>query len=434
MIWLGFAAMALAVLAVVLWPLLKGVPQALDRNVYGVSVFKDQLTEVERDLARGVITATEAEAARLEIQRRLLAATKSSTVSADDDPAKRAGLTAAMAVLVPFLALGIYMSLGAPDLPQQQSDARAADDLLGDMDVLVEQLAARVNAEPENPQGWALLSRTYRQLGRFPEALDAFRRLMTLVPNDAMTFAEFGELNTAAAGGTINAEAHDAFVASLRQDRNEPRAQFYLGLEQAQTGNAQNAIAIWRALTAGAPADAPWLATVREQMAQIAQEAGAMPMAVEPRHALDVLGEPAPTDAPLDPQGPDVSAVQERFSPENLTMIQGMVGGLAARLENQPEDFDGWMMLGRSYIVLKNMEGAAAAYEKAITLRPDDVTAMMAQELKRNPQQPEALFVLGLTRVHAGDAANARDLWTEADAGASPELKAEIARRLSTLK
>lgn len=437
MIWLLFAAMTLAALAAVLWPLLKGAPQAADRSVYGVSVFKDQLAEVERDLARGVITAAEAEAARLEIQRRLLAAARAETAQGNDDPARRAGLTAILAVLVPFTALGLYLSLGAPDLPDEPRAARQQN--LDDMDALVEKLAARVNAEPDNPQGWALLARSYRQLGRFPEALDAYRRLMTLIPNDAAAFAELGELYAAVAGGVINAEAHAAFVAALRQDRSEPRAQFYLGLEQAQTGGAENAIAIWRALTADAAEDAPWLAAVREQMAQVAQDSGVMPMAVEPRHALDVLGEtaeapPDPQSDPLlDPGGPDVSAVKDRFSPENLAMIQGMVGSLAARLEGEPEDFDGWMLLGRSYTVLQDAAGAAMAYEKAAALRPDAVAAAMESELARNASQPDALFVLGLARWKAGDAAGARTLWAEAEATAPPELKAEIERRRGQL-
>ena len=308
-------------------------------------VFRDQLLELDRDVERGVITTAEAEAARLEIQRRLLAAGKELPVPVRTDaPGQRAALTAAIAVLVPFAALGVYLTVGAPQLigkvTQHATQEPAGGHTDAEMAALVDKLAARVRATPNDPEGWSLLARSERQLERFADAGDAYKHLIALQPDQADGYAGFGEAAIGAAGGTVTPEAHDAFIHALQIDRSEPRSRFYLGLEQAQAGNAKNAIAIWREMTASAPADAPWVNTVREQMGAVAQDAGIMPMSVPPRHALEVVSDasqpPAAGAAPpppvaekqmdtapsaaADPAAPDLSAIKDRFTPEQQEM------------------------------------------------------------------------------------------------------------------
>jgi cytochrome c-type biogenesis protein CcmH len=269
---------------------------------------------------------------------------------------------------------------------------------------------------------------------RYADAGEAYRNLMRLQPEDADGFAGFGEMSTAANGGMVTPEAHAAFVQALKLEHDEPRGQFYLGLEKAQTGDAEAAIAIWRALTASAPQDASWLPMVRGQMAQVAQAANVMPMSVTPRYALDAVGTAdAPTQAaapstPEDPSTPDVGAIEGRFSPENLQMIQGMVGGLAARLKDNPNDYDGWMMLGRSYTVLNNAAGAKDAYIHAAKLKPTEAMPKM--------QLAEVLLHEGEARAAAGDTKGARKLWQEAIAPlpAGAPLRDQIAQRLNALK
>lgn len=473
MIWILCGLVTLVVVAALLWPLLRGTAPAADRAAYDMTVFRDQLKELDRDQERGVITAAEAGAARVEIQRRLLAASRAEPTSVKTDaPGSRAAVTAAIAILVPFMALGAYLAVGAPQFAEKQKapEAQAAGHPDSEMNALVEKLAARVHETPENPEGWSLLARSYRQLQRFSEAADAYKHLIALTPNDADAYAGFGEATTAAGTGLVTEEARDAFIHALKIDPTEPRARFYLGLALAQAGKPEAAIAVWRDLTASAPQGAPWLDTVREQMASVAQDAGIMPMSVKPMDALAAFSGQAPQVAATlaspsqaaasDPGNPDMRALKGKVSDSNLEMIKGMVGGLAARLKDNPNDYDGWMKLGRAYTVLQNISGAKDAYAHAIKLKPTELAPklQLADLLARETdfdkplpadlvnvagdihtleaKEPDALFILGLDKANKGDAKGARTLWQSAldVLPAETPLRTEIDRRMAALR
>jgi cytochrome c-type biogenesis protein CcmH len=478
MIWALLAGLALAVVAALIWPLIRDASTP-DDGPRDVMVLKDQLAEIDRDLARGVINATEADALKLEIQRRLLTAARRPALAVWREGAGlRSALTALLAVAVPLFAFAIYMNLGAPTLKPTVSQASNASQPSAqdpEMAGLVDQLAERLAGDPNNIEGWTLLARSYRQMERYEDALQAYKHVVSLQPKDAEPYANYGEMLMTVANGNISPEAEQAFMAALQRDRNDPRSRFYVGLAAAQNGDAKTAIAIWRDLTAGAPQDAPWLEMVRGQMFQVAQSAAVMPMNVEPKHPLDlkpVSGKPvAPAPKvtaatpppqpsavqPGDPDditSPDVSAIKEQFSDENLAQIQAMVGSLAGRLENEPGDYNGWMMLGRSYMVLRNSDGAKKAFEKAMSLRPDDIQPKLsyagvlmnetnlnaptplpkelvkisADILKLAPDHAEALFVRGLAAFKSGDKTSAARDFTAAKKNANKALSAEIDR------
>ena len=455
MIWLLIGFAAVAAVAALLWPLLRTSNIAPDRAAYNVAVFQDQLKEVDRDLERGVLTADEAGAARLEIQRRIIAAGKvSGGAVAADSPLRRRLTAGAVAVAVPALAVAVYLSVGHPMVPaaEPRPEAASHDEDEAQIAKMVEQLAAKVAANPNDAQGLILLARTYRQIGHFDEAVAAYQRLIALQP-DAETYAGLGEAMTTASGGNVTPEAHQAFYKALTLDRNEPRARFYLGLEFALKGDAKTAIAIWRDLQAGSPPDAPWVPVVREEMAQVAQAAGIPPMSVTPVHPLDILPADGTAVAAASPQ-PAATPDASGFSTEQRQMIEGMVGGLAARLEQNPADFEGWMMLGKSYTVLKKPDDAAKAYEKAMALKPAEiqpklqyaavlisgatgpappsVVKALKDALALDPKNAEALYLTGLSAAHAGDTATARKSFEQVP-DASP-LKAEAAKQLQGLR
>lgn len=452
MIWIGFAALTLVCVAGLVWPLMRNAGRIADQTEADQAVYKAQLEEVERDLADGVLNVDEAETARIEIKRRLLAADRRSVSGVRTDaPALRMGTVAGVAVAVPFLTLAVYLSVGSPNLPGAPVAERRAEALehpdQADMSVLIEQLADRLREDPNSTEGWVLLARSYRQANRVGEAAAAYRRALSTGSQDPVVLAEFGEVLIASNDGTVTPEAVNVLEAVLRVERREPRARFYLGLARAQAGDASDAIAIWRDLTASATGDAPWLAMVREQMGEIAMSAGVMPMTVTPRHPLDAT--PAAKDTPVatgaaegavppaddEDFRPDVSGIAERFSRPELEMIQEMVGGLEARLEFGPEDFDGWMQLGRSYGVLGDTKKAANAYRKAIALRPDavlphvqladlllrsigsadaitdEIVDLSARILVLDSDNPDGLFISGLAAASVGDAAVARRHW-----------------------
>lgn len=472
MIWIAFG-ISLVVVAVLAWPVLRRGQSTATRADYDITVFQDQLKEVDRDLGRGVLTASEADAARLEIQRRILAVGRApaETVTTGSNRSRLVGV-GITAVAVPLIALGVYLQVGTPDPEQAQLaalEARGADGEMStsDIDALVDRLAARVASEPNNPEGYAILGRTYRELGRFEEAAQAFKRLTELQPN-AEAYSSLGEVLSAMQNGRVTEEAHAALMSALTLDRNDPRARFYLGLEQAGNGNPKNAIAIWRELTASAPTDAPWVDMVRQQMAAVAQDASIAPMSVEPKHPLDLLPQDAKATAqamaatkPAAP-APAAPMAGPGDNPEQTKMIEGMVAGLATRLEQNPADYDGWMMLGRSYTVLRQPDKAGDAYKKAIALKPTDVAPRLqyagllmmdvdpnaqtplpaelnttvGEILKLQPEHPEALYLAGLGRAKTGDAAGARGFWQKAQKATQEgsALRNEIDRRLQLLR
>jgi cytochrome c-type biogenesis protein CcmH len=463
-------ALSLLVAGVLAWPVIRRAQPAETRAAYDLTVFQDQLKEVDRDLARGVLTASEADAARLEIQRRILAAGRAPAekINTGTNRSRWIGI-AVTAVVVPLIAVGAYLQVGTPDPAKAQLAAADSEDGMSqsDMDALVDRLAARVASDPENPDGFALLGRTYRELGRFAEAADAFKRLVQLQPS-AEAYSSLGEALSAAQNGRVTEEAHAAMMSALAADRTDARARFYLGLEQAGKGNARDAIAIWRDLTAEAPTDAGWVDMVRQQMAAVAQDANIAPMSVEPKHPLDLLPrdpkakEQAVAAAKAAPPAPAAPSASPADNPEQTKMIQGMVEGLAARLAQNPDDYDGWMMLGRSYTVLRQPDKAGEAYKKAIGLKPKDVaprlqyagllmmdvdpnataplpaelSTTVAEILKLQPEQPEGLYLAGLGRAKAGDTAGARGYWQKAQkvTAEGSALRTEIDRRMALLK
>ncbi len=452
MIWLSYAVLTLAAVTLLIWPVIRNAKTTAQETEADQSVYRAQLDEVERDLSHGILTDAEAETARVEIKRRLLAASRRSGPSDDKNaPAIRMFAVTAIAVTVPFGALAIYLSIGTPGLPAAGSEDRRAEALanpdMADFDILIEDLADRLRQDPDSSEGWVLLARSYRQVNRLEESASAYRRALAIGATNVETYTEFADTLTALNNGTVTPEAADIFRAVLRTNRDEPRSRFYLGLAEAQAGNVANAIAIWRDLTADAPADAPWLAMVRDQMGQVAMASNIMPMTVTPRHPLDGEAVPSPAIAAPLQQGvipeadeedfrPDVSALAGRFSGDELVMIQEMVGGLEARLEFGPEDYDGWMQLGRSYGVLGDTEKSANAYRQATQLRqqaieprilladlllktvspsasiPDEVSALSEEILKLDDNNPDGLFIAGLSAASVGDITGARTHWT----------------------
>lgn len=473
MIWLSFAVLTLVTVAALAWPMVRGQQGARTDAEADQAVYQGQLEEVERDLGDGLISEAEAETARIEVKRRLLAASRRTEKSSGSDaPALRMAMVAAVAVVVPFFTLAVYMSIGSPGQQAMPVEQRRADALehpdQADLGLLIEQLSERLREDPDSTEGWILLARSYRQMDRIGEAVSAYRRALATGVEDPIVYAEFGDTLVAANGGTVPPEATDVFRAVLNADREEPRARFYLGLARAQSGDAADAIAIWRDLTASAPPNAPWVNMVREQMGQVAMSANVMPMSVTPRHPLDAEGArppaPAATESAAAPPAdeedfrPDVSALEGRFSGDEMAMIQEMVGGLEARLEFGEEDYDGWVQLGRSYGVLGNAEKSADAYRRANEIRPDailsrvqladlllrqagdqtvpmEVIELSQEILDVDADNPDGLFISGLAAASLGDFDLARQRWTKLMTVLPPGDSARdaVSRRLSEL-
>jgi cytochrome c-type biogenesis protein CcmH len=433
-LWLALAAMAAAAAALVALPLLRRAAAERPRAEYDLAIYRDQLREIDRDRAQGLLTEAEAEAARTEVGRRLLAAAPADPAGdAPRDPAAggRGWVLAALAAVLPAVALAVYLTHGAPGLPSQPAAEHLAERSgSGNDEALVAELARRMRERPDDSQGWALLGRSLMSLGRAAEAADAYGRAAALVTHDADVHARLGEARFQAADGVVTPAAQQAFEAALAVDPKEPRARYYLGLADLQAGREREALDRWLALETDSPPDAPWRATLANRIDAVAARLGVDPKTTRRAGAAPPEREPATRG----PTAEDVAAAQQMPPEARMAMIRSMVDGLASRLEAQPDDVEGWMRLGRSYAVLGEAEKSRDAYGRAAHLRPDDLAvqsayatslyeaagegtpapelaATLQRILARDPANGQALWLSGLVAARGGDKAAARSHW-----------------------
>lgn len=407
-------ALAAAVAAVLAWPALRRRAQAPARLDYDLAVFQDQLREVARDRERGLIDDKEAEAARTEIERRMLAAAgdsagdglrPASAAPIEESPAADRKLTRSFVLLVaglaPAAAFALYLFLGQPGVPDfphaqrkdevaaAQSRQAAAERLreqVPDLDNAIARLAQRLEQEPNDVVGWTMLGRSYGALGRFDDAARAWGRAHALSPADAEIALPYAEMLLQTDDARAPAEAARVLGPVLAAKPLDPRARYYVGLARAQGGDIQGAMQAWIDLAALSPADAPWLPVVMDQIGRAGKELGVDPRQTPPseetlrrvaRGEKAQAPDPAPPPAERSaaaPSGPpplsreQMEAAKDMTPAERETMIRGMVERLAQRLKENPNDREGWLRLARAYEVLGEAEKAKDARAKAAAL------------------------------------------------------------------
>lgn len=261
------------------------------------------------------------------------------------NPSGRMTFGVGLAVLF-ALALGLlYPRLGRPDLasiahaPGESTSVPAPDP---ELVKLVPQLEARMKAAPGDPRGWRLLGWSYERLGRFGDAVGAYQRAFALEPDSSDDLSSQGEALTQAANGMVTPGARGLFTRALGVNPADPRARYFLAMAKDEDGDHAGAMADWIALIKSAPPDAPWVADVRTFVAKVAADRG-----------IDLASQ---LSGGQDPQ---------------QAMIRAMVDRLAAQLEAQPRDEDGWVRLMRSRMVLGQPDAAAHALQDAIAAFAD---------------------------------------------------------------
>jgi cytochrome c-type biogenesis protein CcmH len=340
-LWFVFALMTVAAIFAVLWPLSRGASARAGGSE--AVVYRDQLAEIDRDVAAGLIGASEAEAARVEIGRRLLAA-----ADGERDPPARSnlGLRRASAVValvgLPIAAVTFYLALGSPrlgDFPLA-SRTRTAD-VNQPLDNMVAQVEAHLEKNPTDGRGWTVLAPVLARLGRYDDAVRAYRNVINYAGDSAERRSDLGEALAIVAGGVVTAEAKAEFERAVAQNADEPRANYFLGLAAEQDGRQADAAAIWRAILAKAPADAPWRPLVQA--------------------ALTRVGGPSAPALSNDA----MAAARDMNETDRGAMIRGMVDRLATRLKQNGDDVEGWLRLLRAYMVMGERDKAASALVEA---------------------------------------------------------------------
>jgi cytochrome c-type biogenesis protein CcmH len=373
--WIIAGSLVLVALILLLTPLVRGAGRASDQGESVVALFRRQLSNLETEIAQGRLDPEEAADTRAEITRRMLAAADQES----DDLRRgggrssempwRIGAAVGIAGLLPAAALAVYAAVGTPAAIDPARGAAAAGEGPHDRAELAaaaEQLKERLQREPGHVEGWVLLGRTFASLERFADARQAYDQAIALAPNEPRLHAELGELIVLTARGVVTPEAQAEFAKA----GDDPRARFYGAEAALQRGDREAAKSALKALLAAAPAEAPWRQAVAERLAEIAPDeqppsgpAGGSPSPI-PGGSPPSAGSPS-----AGPSSRDVAAAQSMSPEERQAMIRGMVDRLAARLEQNPDDKEGWNRLAHAYDVLGESEKAASARTRAAQIQ-----------------------------------------------------------------
>jgi cytochrome c-type biogenesis protein CcmH len=356
MVWFVLAGMAaLAVLAALL-PLLCPSPAAKADPAANEAVFyKGQLEEIRRDVERGLLPQGEAESARAEAARRLIAASSGRSDASPPAPRTRLAAAALIAIGLPAVAFPLYARLGQPMMPDEPLASRkVAPQTNGEIESAVAAVEARLTAKPDDGKGWAVIAPVYMRLERYSDAVHAYTEALRILGEDPLRRSAYGEALVAAAGGVVTDEARQAFDRALAEQPGQPQARYYVALAAEQDGKKADAIRDYEQLAADSPPGAPWVAMVTARLAAL-------------------KGEPEPAT--------DAAAIPEAQRP----MIEGMVSRLATRLASTGGGVDEWSRLIRAYTVLHEADKAKAALASARkALAPDSNAVASLDALARN--------------------------------------------------
>jgi cytochrome c-type biogenesis protein CcmH len=363
-LWFVFALMTAAAIFAVLWPLGRAGRPHNDGSE--ATVYKDQLAEVDRDVAAELIGSSEAAAARVEISRRLLAATDHRRDPPDASDVKWRRSAAILALVgLPVVAIAFYLPLGSPRLADFPLAERArTPDPTQPLDNLVAQVEAHLEKTPTDGRGWNVLAPVLAKLGRYDDAVRAYRNAITYSGDSATRRADLGEALAGAAGGVVTAESKAEFERAIAINADEVKASYFLGLAAEQDGHAAEAASIWRAMLARAPPTAPWRPLVLAALARVG-------------------GSTAPVLS-----DDTIAAAKDMNETDRNAMIHGMVDRLAGRLKQNGDDVEGWLRLVRAYMVMGDRDKAKSALS--------DARQAVANDAERLKQLNEGLKNLGL--------------------------------------
>lgn len=364
---------------------------------YDVQVYRDQLSEVEKDLARGVISTEEAGRSKLEISRRMLEADRKAQTaqSAAEAPRGVSVLAAGLVVAALGAAFALYQYLGAAGMPDAPLKARfvEADKIYANrpsqdeaeqaaleargpapeadpkFTELMERLRKTVEERPDDPRGLQLLASNEMNMGNFHAGWEAQSRLITL-KGDAATaedYATLGEFQTIAAGGLVTSDAEAAFAKALEIDRSNPQALYYLGMMMGQNDRPDRAFRLWDTLLRKSNPNDPWVPVVMQNIEALAWLAG------EENYT--------PPMTTRGPSAADMAAASEMNPEERMQLIRGMVDQLNTRLAQEGGTVDDWAKLISSLRMIGEEERANNVLTEArgkFAEAPDDLAKIEA--------------------------------------------------------
>ncbi len=359
MIWWLVALMALSVAVALLWPLGAGHRHVPGRDDKALAIYEDQLAELERDKERGLITDAEAQAAQVEINRRMLSIGSDGEVVQAGTGKKEVFLAA---LFVPVAAFGLYLQIGAPDVPAVPFAERSAEQAdAAQLQKLIGELRARLETDLEGGEtrGWMLLASTLMGQNRPGDAAEIFGRMVERPDANSSTFSQYAEALITAERGVVTPLAGRIIARAIELVPSNPAATYYRAIELDQVGETAQArqSLLDRIEQEGQPAQ--WMPTFLNAANQMGDTLGLAPVEL-----------PAFT-APRGPSQEDVEAASAMSDEDRQAFIRTMVDGLEERLKDEPDDLDGWLQLARSLLVLGEDDRALKALKGAERLTAD---------------------------------------------------------------
>jgi len=259
-----------------------------DRADANAAIYRDQLTELETERAQGVISAARFEETRAEIERRL-AEDLASGDAADQAPILQwqgSRLALVLGFVLPLVAAGLYVLVGTPAALDPTAGAQSAQGqhqvTPEEIEAMVAQLAARLEREPNNPEGWRMLARSQAAIGRYAESAKAYARLIEVGGRNADVLADYADALAMAAGRNLQGEPMRLVEEALALDPDHVKALALAGTAEFARGNYAAAIVHWERLMKTLPPDSPLAEGVRSGLADARQRAGGAPLAAAP--------------------------------------------------------------------------------------------------------------------------------------------------------
>lgn len=367
-IWIVFAILTAVAALSILVPMARVRATDGEQPSHDAQVYRAQLGEIEKDLERGLIDDESAEAARTEIARRLIAAAKAPDGGAKERAGSRLPVRIAQLaaiVFVPLAAIGLYLELGTPDLPDQPLAERlAARPTQQDLPLLVARVEKHLADNPQDGEGWEVLAPVYMRMGRVSDAAAAYRNAVRILGPTVERQSNLGEALTMANQGIVSADARAAFEGAVEIDARAVKPRFFLALALGQEGKNDEAAAAWRSILDEAQGDEPWVPAALSELAKVG---GELPQK---------FARPGPSAG-------DVAAAGQLSEGERAQMIEGMVAGLDERLRSEGGNAEEWVRLIRAYTVLGQQDKAAQTYELAAASFENDPASMEKLEAVR---------------------------------------------------
>ena len=405
---------------------------------------------LDEDHQTGQLSDSDFAATCLDIDRRLLGLSQQVAQASASSPKYQTltRLAVGLAIILPLGAALIYAALGRPDLRDNPLVDRAAEiasrseTITATKEKVAQNLAraqAATVATPDDIESWLKLAEAAASVNDSATEIRALRMARQLTNDDPSVLSLLAEALSRAADGQVTVPARDLIDTVLATDPDEPRALFLSGLAAFQDGDYQAAVTRWQRLLSISTADAPWLPIVRANIAQAAEAGG---IALPPANG---------------PDADSIAAAADMTAKDRQAMILSMVESLRDRLDETPDDTEGWLRLARAYDVLGDRAAAFTALARATDSAPDDAPlayqflertigielsaaqlsmaqTVIARLAENDTNGPQYLFFKGHIAKLSGDTDTARSVWTDllgtmpAESEMAAALAAEIAK------